>query len=76
MLLLSAYFYDRFDKAATDRLNEEGALTARNISMVSIVIVIIAIMVLFLLYFGFQTRMVGVSARVTPGTVRSASPPI
>ncbi len=73
MLVGSAYFYDNFNKADTNRLTEENARMAKNISMISIIISVIAIALLFILFFGFSKRLVGVYATL-PSAPQYQSP--
>ena len=61
-LLGSAYFYDRFKKAETDRLSSHDAYVSKSLAMVSMVVTAIFIALFFILYFGFQKRLVGVFA--------------
>lgn len=58
----SAYSYDRFknfrekpDEADNDKLH-----TATNVSILFLVLGLLGIMTLFILFFGFQKRLVGV----------------
>ncbi len=59
-LLSTAFYYDKFSKASTNRLTQEDSAIAKNISILSLIIAILGIALLFSLYFGFQKRLVGV----------------
>jgi len=59
-LISTAYYYDKFSKATTNRLTENQANIAKNMTMISLIVALFSIAILFLFYFGFQTRMVGV----------------
>lgn len=61
MILISAYFYDRFSKMERGITSEQSIRNAKNMAMISLIVIIIAIAVLFLMFFGFQKRMVGVT---------------
>jgi len=60
-LLSTAFYYDRFNKAATNRLSENDAAIAKNMAIVSLIVAILSIAVLFILYFGFRKRLMGVA---------------
>ena len=64
MLLSSAYFYDKFNKAETDRLTSKDTKVAKTMSMLSLVISVIGIAILFALFFGFKKRLTGVQVKV------------
>jgi len=74
MILISAYFYDRFSKMERGVTSDESIKNAKNIAMISLIFIIIAIAVLFLLFFGFQTRMVGVSVSAPASSMRFTGP--
>jgi len=74
MILISAYFYDRFSKMERGITSTQSIQNAKNISMISLIVIIIAIAILFLLFFGFQTRMVGVSVYTPTSSVRQVGP--
>jgi len=66
-LLSTAFYYDRFSKASTNRLTQEDAAVAKNMTILSLIVAILCIALLFILYFGFQKRLVGVYTTL-PGT--------
>ena len=61
MVLISAYFYDRFSKMERGITSEQSIRNSKNMAMIALIVIIIAIAVLFLMFFGFQKRMVGVT---------------
>lgn len=66
-LLSTAFYYDKFSKASTNRLTSEDAAIAKNMTVISMIVAILSIALLFILYFGFQKRLVGVYTTL-PGT--------
>lgn len=66
-LLSTAFYYDRFSKASTNRLTQEDSAIAKSMTILSLVVAILCIALLFILYFGFQKRLVGVYTTL-PGT--------
>nr|QBK85503.1 MAG: uncharacterized protein LCMAC101_00900 [Marseillevirus LCMAC101] len=74
MILISAYFYDRFSKIQRGASTEQSIQNAKNIAMIALIFIIIAIAILFLLFFGFQTRMVGVSAYAATSSLKQMGP--
>jgi len=67
MILISAYFYDRFSKMERGIASEQSIRNSKNMAMIALIAIIIFMAVLFLMFFGFQKRMVGVSV-TTPAT--------
>ena len=74
MILISAYFYDRFNKMERGVTSPQSIQNAKNMAMISLIVIIISIAVLFLLFFGFQKRMVGVSVSTPASSVRFSGP--
>ena len=74
MILISAYFYDRFSKMERGVVTPESIRNAKNMAMISLIVIIISIAVLFLLFFGFQKRMVGVSVSTPVSSVKYTGP--
>jgi heme/copper-type cytochrome/quinol oxidase subunit 2 len=74
MILITAYFYDRFSKMERGVSSDASIQNAKNMAMVSLILIIIFIAFLFLLFFGFQKRMVGVSAYAATSSVRQIGP--
>nr|QBK86570.1 MAG: uncharacterized protein LCMAC102_03650 [Marseillevirus LCMAC102] len=56
-LFSTAYYYDRFSKAETNRLTEKNAAIAKNVAILGLIIAVIMIALLFVLYFGFRKRL-------------------
>ncbi len=74
MILISAYFYDRFSKMERGVTSEASIRNAKNMAMISLIVIIISIAVLFLLFFGFQKRMVGVSVSAPASSLKFTGP--
>ena len=74
LVLISAYFYDRFSKIERGVYSEESIRNAKNMAMLALIIIIISIAILFMLFFGFQKRMVGVSAHIAANSMREIGP--
>lgn len=66
-LLSTAFYYDKFSKASTNRLTQKDAVISKNVTIMSMIIAILGMAVLLILYFGFQKRLVGVYTTV-PGS--------
>ena len=64
-LLRTAFYYDKFNKATTNRLAEKDAAIAKNMTILSLIVAILSIALLFILYFGFQKRQVGIYTTIT-----------
>ena len=74
MILISAYFYDRFSKMERGVTSEQSIRNAKNMAMIALIVIIISIAVLFLIFFGFQKRMVGVSVTTPASSVKFVGP--
>ncbi len=59
-LFSTAYYYDRFSKAETNRLTEKNAAIAKNVAILGLIFTVMIIALLFVLYFGFRKRLLGV----------------
>jgi hypothetical protein len=66
-LALSAYSYDGFNKTENNIITPQQARQAKIFNMVGIIIACLGIAVMFLLFFGFRHKLVGVYAKVSPG---------
>jgi len=56
-LISTVYFYDKFNKASVNLLNQQQANTSKTISMLFMSLSIIFICVLFIVFFGFTKKM-------------------
>jgi heme/copper-type cytochrome/quinol oxidase subunit 2 len=74
MILISAYFYDRFSKMERGVTSEQSIRNAKNMAMIALIVIIISIAVLFLIFFGFQKRMVGVSVTAPASSMKFVGP--
>jgi hypothetical protein len=74
MILISAYFYDRFSKMERGITSEQSIRNSKNMAMIALIVIIISIAVLFLIFFGFQKRMVGVSVTTPTSSMKFVGP--
>ena len=58
LLILSAYAWDKFNKASEKRLPTKSAQDGKTISLISLIISIIAIGLLIVLFFVYQKKLV------------------
>lgn len=73
-LISNAYFYDKFNKSTTNRLSQKESDMAKNISIFTLIASIIALAVLFVLFFAYNKRMVGVYTSVPASMTRHVPP--
>ena len=58
-LFSTAFYYDRFNRASTNRLSVNDIAIAKTMTLLSLIISIISIAILFILFFGFRKRVIG-----------------
>lgn len=73
-LVSNAYFYDKFNKSTTNRLSQKESDMAKNISVFTLIVSILALAVLFVLFFAYNKRMVGVYTTVPSSMAMSPHP--
>jgi heme/copper-type cytochrome/quinol oxidase subunit 2 len=66
-LVSSAYFYNQFSKASNDQLTHRSSEIGKNISIFALVGASLALALLFIMYFAFSQRMVGVYTQAPLG---------
>jgi len=66
LILASVYFYDRFKnyRNDSDNITKESLDRSSNVSFLFLFLGLFAVMTLFILFFGFQKRLVGVYTSV------------